>query len=62
MLYRAKDLVNWSPAMRSTISEIEVENTEITGKTRLEVPGYKRKVTFGQLVKLAYPIEDSSKY
>lgn len=62
LLYRDKDLVNWSPALRSTISEIEVEDFIINGKTHLQLPGYNDKVTVGQLIKLAYPIKDSSEY
>ncbi|XP_012528104.2 valine--tRNA ligase, mitochondrial isoform X3 [Monomorium pharaonis] len=59
LLYRARDLVNWSPALRSTISEIEVEDLVVNGKTRLQLPGYDTKITVGQLIKLAYPIRDS---
>ncbi|XP_071563065.1 valine--tRNA ligase, mitochondrial isoform X1 [Temnothorax nylanderi] len=59
LLYRARDLVNWSPALRSTISEIEVEDFVVNGKTRLQLPGYDTKITVGQLIKLAYPIRDS---
>ncbi|XP_047359164.1 valine--tRNA ligase-like isoform X2 [Vespa velutina] len=59
MLYRDKDLINWSPSLQSAISDIEVEFIELTGKTELEVPGYKKKVTFGQLIKIAYQIKDS---
>jgi len=60
LLYRSKDLVNWSPALRSTISEIEVEDFVVNGKTRLQLPGYDTKITFGQLIKLAYRLKDSS--
>ncbi|KAL6268868.1 hypothetical protein P5V15_001988 [Pogonomyrmex californicus] len=59
LLYRAKDLVNWSPALRSTISDIEVEDFVVNGKTQLQLPGYSTKITVGQLIKLAYPIRDS---
>ncbi|EFN71756.1 Valyl-tRNA synthetase, mitochondrial [Camponotus floridanus] len=59
LLYRERDLVNWSPALRSTISEIEVEDFIINGKTQLRLPGHDGKVTVGQLIKLAYPIKDS---
>ncbi|KAF7391781.1 hypothetical protein HZH68_011324 [Vespula germanica] len=59
MLYRDKDLINWSPSLQSAISDIEVEFVELIGKTELEVPGYKKKVTFGQLIKIAYQIKDS---
>lgn len=60
LLYRGRDLVNWSPALRSTISEIEVEDFVIDGKTQLWLPGHDNKVTVGQLIKLAYPIKDLS--
>ncbi|KYN35996.1 Valyl-tRNA synthetase, mitochondrial [Trachymyrmex septentrionalis] len=59
LLYRARDLVNWSPALRSTISDIEVEDFVVNGKTRLQLPGYNSKITVGQLIKLVYPIKDS---
>jgi len=60
LLYRNKDLVNWSPALRSTISEIEIENFVVNGKTQLQLPGYDIKITFGQLINLAYQVKDSS--
>lgn len=61
LLYRRYDFVNWSSSLRSTISDIEVENVIIHGSTKLHVPGYKSKVTFGRMMKLAFPMEDSSK-
>lgn len=60
LLYRGRDFVNWSPSLRSTISEIEVEDLTIRGSTKLHVPGYESKVAFGRMMKLAYPVEDSS--
>eukprot|EP00795_Rhopilema_esculentum_P010703 gene10703-19476_t len=57
LIYRANRLVNWSCALNSAISDIEVDKTEITGKTPLSVPGYDKKVEFGVLVHFAYPIE-----
>ncbi|KAK2587985.1 hypothetical protein KPH14_004064 [Odynerus spinipes] len=59
MLYRDKNLINWSPSLQSAISDIEVESIEITGKTDLELPGYNKKVTFGQIMKIAYQFKDS---
>ncbi|XP_014598391.1 PREDICTED: valine--tRNA ligase-like isoform X1 [Polistes canadensis] len=59
MLYRDKDLINWSSSLQSAISDIEVESIELTGTTELEVPGYKKKVKFGQLSKIAFQIKDS---
>ncbi|XP_068106550.1 valine--tRNA ligase, mitochondrial [Hyperolius riggenbachi] len=51
-------LVNWSCALRSAISDIEVESRQLAGKTYLPVPGYERKVPFGLLFSFAYSTED----
>jgi len=59
LIYRANRLVNWSCALNSAISDIEVDKSEVTGKTLLHVPGYDKKVEFGVLVHFGYPIEDS---
>ncbi|XP_033183416.2 valyl-tRNA synthetase, mitochondrial isoform X1 [Bombus vancouverensis nearcticus] len=59
LLYRKKDLINWSPTLRSTISDIEVERLYITKKTQLKVPGYKKMITFGEIAYIAYPVKDS---
>ncbi|XP_050590540.1 valine--tRNA ligase isoform X2 [Bombus affinis] len=59
LLYRKKDLINWSPTLRSTISDIEVERLYITKKTQLQVPGYKKMITFGEMAYIAYPVKDS---
>ncbi|KAM8952744.1 valine--tRNA ligase, mitochondrial [Pelodytes ibericus] len=52
---RRRRLVNWSCALRSAISDIEVESRPLTGKTYFAVPGYQRKVPFGLLFSFAYP-------
>ncbi|XP_043585481.1 valine--tRNA ligase, mitochondrial-like [Bombus pyrosoma] len=59
LLYREKDLINWSLTLRSTISDIEVERLYITKKTQLQVPGYKKMITFGEIAYIAYPVKDS---
>ncbi|KAF3422053.1 hypothetical protein E2986_01130 [Frieseomelitta varia] len=59
LLYRKKDLINWSPTLCSTISDIEVERVYLTKKTQFQVPGYKRMVTFGEIAHIAYPVKDS---
>lgn len=61
LLYRKKDLINWSPTLHSTISDIEVENLYVTKKTQLQIPGYEKMITFGEIVHIAYPVKDSSK-
>ncbi|XP_055607364.1 valine--tRNA ligase [Uranotaenia lowii] len=58
-IYRDKSLVNWSCSLESAISDIEVDNVEINGPTLLDVPGYKKKVKFGEMVDIAYKVQDS---
>ncbi|GMT33059.1 hypothetical protein PFISCL1PPCAC_24356, partial [Pristionchus fissidentatus] len=59
-IYRSTRLVNWSCALRSAISDIEVDKKELTGATKLPVPGYEEKVEFGVLIQFAYKIKDST--
>ncbi|KAJ8954030.1 hypothetical protein NQ318_004323 [Aromia moschata] len=59
LIYRADHLVNWSCALRSAISDIEVEHIEVDGPTMVSVPGYERPVEFGNLTKFAYKFQDS---
>lgn len=59
-IYRANRLVNWSCALKSAISDIEVDKVELTGRTMLAIPGYDSKVEFGVLVLFAYRSEDSA--
>ncbi|KAM4018931.1 valine--tRNA ligase, mitochondrial isoform 2-T6 [Anomaloglossus baeobatrachus] len=58
LVRRRHRLVNWSCALRSAISDIEVDSRQLDGKTYLAVPGYKRKVPFGLLFSFAYPTEE----
>uniref|UniRef100_A0A060TC23 Valine--tRNA ligase, mitochondrial n=1 Tax=Blastobotrys adeninivorans TaxID=409370 RepID=A0A060TC23_BLAAD len=58
-IYRASRLVNWCVALNTTLSNLEVENKEIPGKTLLSVPGYQDKVEFGVITSFAYPVENS---
>ncbi|XP_054013458.1 valine--tRNA ligase-like [Hylaeus anthracinus] len=60
LLYRKKDLINWSPALHSTISDIEVDVRYIAAKTDLHVPGYEKKITFGEIAHIAYPVENTN--
>ncbi|XP_026541688.1 valine--tRNA ligase, mitochondrial [Notechis scutatus] len=57
LIYRDKRLVNWSCALQSAISDIEVENRQIERRTKLSVPGLEDKVLFGVLETLAYKVE-----
>jgi valyl-tRNA synthetase len=59
LIYRSKRLVNWSCALNSAISEIEVDKTPLKGRTMLSVPSYKEKIEFGTLTSFAYRIAES---
>ncbi|XP_053685436.1 valine--tRNA ligase [Sabethes cyaneus] len=56
LIYRDKALVNWSCALESAISDIEVDNIEINGPTAIQVPGYQEKIIFGEMVDVAYKV------
>ncbi|CAF3598968.1 unnamed protein product [Rotaria sp. Silwood1] len=59
IIYRSTRLVNWSCTLKSAISDIEVEKTELKGRTLLRVAGYDEPVEFGVLTYFAYPVENS---
>jgi len=57
LLYRANRLVNWSCALRSAISEIEVDYEDIPGFAQLSVPNHGQGTyEFGTLTSFAYKI------
>lgn len=39
LLHRGVRLTNWCPSLKSAISDIEVEHTELSKRTRIAVPG-----------------------
>ncbi|XP_069344957.1 valine--tRNA ligase, mitochondrial isoform X1 [Eulemur rufifrons] len=57
LLYRNRQLVNWSCALRSAISDIEVESRPLPGRTELRLPGCPTPVSFGLLVSVAFPVD-----
>lgn len=59
IIYRDNRLVNWSVKLNTAISNLEVENKDVKGRTLLSVPNYDEKVEFGVLTSLAYPVVDS---
>ncbi|OAD54863.1 Valine--tRNA ligase [Eufriesea mexicana] len=59
VIYRSNRLVNWSCALKSAISDIEVDKLELTGRTLLSIPGYQEKIEFGVLVLFAYEVINS---
>ncbi|CAG8433537.1 6732_t:CDS:10 [Ambispora gerdemannii] len=61
IIYRATRLINWCVRLNTALSNLEVENKELSGRTFLSVPGYSadEKFEFGVLTSFAYPVEDS---
>jgi valyl-tRNA synthetase len=59
IIYRANRLVNWCSKLNTALSNLEVVNKELSGRTLLDVPGYDKKVEFGIIVHFKYPIEGS---
>ncbi|XP_062952883.1 valine--tRNA ligase, mitochondrial isoform X2 [Cynocephalus volans] len=57
LLYRSHQLVNWSCALRSAISDIEVESRPLSGRTELLLPGCPTPVSFGFLLFVAFPVD-----
>lgn len=58
-LYRSKRMVNWSVALQTTLSNLEVVNKEVPGRTMMKVPGYDEPVEFGVITSFAYPVVGS---
>lgn len=61
IIYRANRLVNWCTQLNTALSNLEVEQKELPGRTMLSVPGYdpKEKFEFGVITSFAYPVADS---
>lgn len=59
VIYRDNRLVNWCTKLNTGVSNLEVDQKELEGRTLLEVPGYDKKVEFGVLTYFQYEIEGS---
>ncbi|KAI2619249.1 tRNA synthetases class I-domain-containing protein [Hypoxylon sp. NC1633] len=58
-IYRANRIVNWDVQLRTAVSNLEVENLELTGRTKLSVPGYEKKIDFGVMTYFQYEVDGS---
>ena len=58
-VYRSNRLVNWCTQLNTALSNLEVVNKELSGRTLLDVPGYERKNEFGVLPHFKCRIEGS---
>lgn len=61
-IYRENRLVNWCGRLNTALSNIEVDNKEIDGPTKIDVPGYDKKIEFGVLTYFKYPIEGTGEF
>jgi len=61
LIYRSNRLVNWCTKLRTALSNLEVENKELEGRTLLSVPDHdpNKKYEFGVLISFAYQVEDT---
>uniref|UniRef100_A0A7S2RR09 Valine--tRNA ligase, mitochondrial n=1 Tax=Mucochytrium quahogii TaxID=96639 RepID=A0A7S2RR09_9STRA len=62
IIYRDTRLVNWSHALNTAISDIEVDHADIDGITLRSVKGHdpEKKYEFGTLTSFAYKIADAN--
>ena len=59
MIYRAMRLVNWSPALRTALSDLEVDLVEVQVPTEWEVPAAEAPVVFGQMYHVEFKVHGS---
>ncbi|KAI8927212.1 hypothetical protein BC831DRAFT_453206 [Entophlyctis helioformis] len=60
-IYRANRLVNWCTKLKTAVSNLEVEDTALEGRTMMSVPDHDPSKTyeFGVLISFAYQVENS---
>ena len=58
ILYRAKRMVNWCCALQTAISDVELEDLELSQPTKLQIPGHKDTYEFGVLIDFAYKFKN----
>ena len=63
LIYRTTRLVNWSCALKTALSDLEVEYLDLKEPTWVKVPGHdpNKKYEFGTLTEFAYKIKGTDK-
>jgi len=56
LIYRSNRLCHWSCALRSAISDAEVDPMEFEQPKSIDVPGYTKKIKFGIIHKFGYKV------
>ncbi|GFN76516.1 valine--tRNA ligase [Plakobranchus ocellatus] len=59
LIYRDKRMINWSCALQSSLSDIEVDNIKVEKPTLFQLPGQQEKIELGTISRFAYPVENS---
>ncbi|KIS68423.1 putative valine--tRNA ligase [Mycosarcoma maydis] len=61
IIYRANRLVNWCCKLSTALSNIEVDQKQLNGRTLMNVPGYpaNERIEFGVIFSFSYQIEGS---
>lgn len=59
LIYRANRLVHWCTKLNTALSNIEVDQKELEGSTKIDVPGYDKKIEFGSIWNFKYQIDGS---
>ncbi|KAI1266798.1 tRNA synthetases class I-domain-containing protein [Xylariaceae sp. FL1019] len=62
IIYRANRLVNWCTKLNTALSNLEVTNVDLNGRTLMSVPGYDKKIEFGVICHFKYPIKGSDEF
>lgn len=64
VIYRDNRLVNWDTKLKTALSNLEVENKELAGRTLISVPDHdpKKKYEFGVIISFKYPIEGTDEF
>ncbi|CAB3364467.1 Hypothetical predicted protein [Cloeon dipterum] len=60
LIYRSESLVNWSCHLESAIADIEVDWLQLEEPQWIQVPGYSKKIKFGELTHVALPVENEN--
>ncbi|KAF2862998.1 hypothetical protein K470DRAFT_255512 [Piedraia hortae CBS 480.64] len=61
LIYRANRLVNWCCKLETALSNLEVDQKELEGSTKIDVPGYDKKIEFGSIWMFKYPVEGTDR-
>ncbi|PWA00274.1 hypothetical protein BB558_003668 [Smittium angustum] len=61
IIYRDTRTVNWSCALQSVISDIEVDHIELDTPTFIKVPGSKKPILFGVMYDFVYTVVDKQR-